>query len=457
MTKAGLERQGLPAAARGALFARGALTPLRALQHRNFRLFFAGQFVSLSGSWMQSVAQLWLVYRLTGSAAALGWVAFAGQVPFIVFTFFGGALADHYSRRRILLVTQTLAMLLAFGLAFLTFTGNVRIWHVVVLATLLGVVNAFELPARQSFLVNLVGKKDLINAIALNSSAFSAARVLGPAAAGVVVANAGEAWCFLLNAVSYCAVIAGLSFMRVGPFERPEGRAATLRRILEGFRCARAIAPVRALLLLVGVISLVGLPYTAFIPIFAGRILDGDSQKLGWLMSAAGLGALAGALALATRRGPVGLERWAAGGALGFGASLVLFSSSRTFALSLPALVLAGFSTVTLMGGANSLVQTLVPDEFRGRVMSLYLLMLIGMEPLGALGAGLLAENFGVPIVVACGGLVCAAAGVLLWLYFRALKGARGVLPGMEPDADAAPHAGTDAPRAHAPEQSATA
>src|SRR6266545_630097 len=274
-------------------------TTFRALQHPNYRLFFAGQLISLVGTWMQSVAQSWLIYRLTGSAALLGAVGFAGQFPVFLLASLGGIVADRYNRRRVLMVTQTAAMLLATVLAALTLSGHVREWHVFVLAGMLGLVNAIDIPARQAFVVELVERKDFMNAIALNSAMFNGARVAGPALAGVLVASIGEGWCFLVNALSYLAVIAGLWRMRVESRGVPSRASSGLADLLEGFRFAWRTEPIRMLLLSLGLVSLVGMPYTVLMPIFADQILHSGARGLGILMGASGLGALIGALALA--------------------------------------------------------------------------------------------------------------------------------------------------------------
>jgi len=395
---------------------------LRAFRHRNYRLFFGGQLISLCGTWMQVVAQSWLIYRLTGSAMLLGLVGFSSQIPVLLLSPLGGAVADRYERRRILVATQTTAMLLAFILAALTLTDHVRVWHLPILAALLGLVNAFDVPTRQAFVVQMVGKDDLINAIALNSSMFNSARIVGPAVAGVLVATIGEGWCFFVNAVSYTAVIAGFLLMRVPARARLRPFESALAGIAEGFKFAWRTGPVRALLLLLGLVSLMGMPYAVLMPIFANQVLHGGPKALGLLMSSAGVGALAGALTLAARRGVRGLERWIALSSAGFGASLILFSLSRSFWLSAALLVPAGFSMVGQMASSNTLIQTIVPDALRGRVMSVYSMMFIGMAPFGSLLAGVLAHRLGAPNTVAIGGLVCVAGAAVFALRLRALS-----------------------------------
>jgi MFS family permease len=388
---------------------------LRAFRHRNYRLFFGGQFISLTGTWMQTVAQAWLVYRLTGSAVLLGFVAFSGQFPVFLFASIGGAFADRHRRHRILVITQTASMLLALYLAALTLTHQVQVWHVFVLAALLGLVNAFDIPTRQAFVVDMVGRGDLINAIALNSSMFNGARIVGPAVAGMLVATVGEGWCFFANGISYIAVIAGLLLMKLKKPERVLLPGSALTSIIEGLGYVGRTEPVRALLLLLGLVSLLGMPYVVLMPIFADQVLHGGAQGLGVLMGASGIGALIGALSLAARQGVRGLGRVIAFSAGGFGASLILFSLSRSFWLSAGLLLPVGFFMMVQMAASNTLVQAMVPDRLRGRVMAVHSMMFMGMAPFGALLAGTLAHRLGAPISVALGGAVCIIGAVLFW------------------------------------------
>jgi MFS family permease len=385
---------------------------LRALKHRNFQLFFSGQLISLIGTWMQSVAQAWLVYKITKSPLQLGAVGFAGQFPVFLAAPIGGIVADRYNRHRVVIGTQVASMVLAAILAALTLTGLIQVWHIFVLSALLGVVNAFDIPGRQSFLVDMVGKEDLMNAIALNSSMFNGARIVGPAVAGILVAKIGEGWCFFANAVSYIAVIAGLLMMKVHPraYRRPTG--SSVAHIIEGFRWVKSTAPIRVLLLLLGLVSLVGMPYTVLMPIFADRILHSGARGLGILMGATGVGALLGALTLASRTGVRGLGRWVAFSCGGFGASLILFAFSRNFWLSVGLLLPVGFSMMLQMSSSNTLIQAMVPDELRGRVMSLYSMMFMGMAPFGALMGGFVSDKLGAPIAVAVGGVACVAGAI---------------------------------------------
>jgi MFS family permease len=390
---------------------------LRAMRHRNFQLFFSGQLISLVGTWMQTVAQSWLVYKMTGSGLLLGSVGFASQIPVFLVAPIGGITADRSNRHRVVIATQAASMILALILAALTLTHRIHIWHIFVLAAGLGVVNAFDIPGRQSFLVDMVGKDDLMNAIALNSSMFNGARVIGPAIAGVLVARLGEGWCFFANGVSYIAVIIGLLMMKVHAPARAISKPPW-EHLVEGFQFVERTAPIRALLLLLGVVSAVGMPYTVLMPIFADKILHRGGQglasligshdlgavRLGILMGAAGVGALLGALTLAVRTGVKGLGRWVSVCCAGFGISLILFSFSTSFWLSVALLLPVGYFIMLQMASSNTLIQAMVPDELRGRVMAVYSMMFMGMAPLGALMGGALSDRLGAPWTVAIGG-----------------------------------------------------
>jgi MFS family permease len=395
---------------------------LRALRHRNFQLFFSGQLISLIGTWMQSVAQSWLVYRLTGSSLLLGSVGFASQIPVFLIAPLGGIVADRYNRHRVVITTQIASMLLAALLAGLTLSGRVQVWHIFVLASLLGVVNAFDIPGRQAFLVDMVGKEDLMNAIALNSSMFNGARIIGPAIAGILVVKIGEGWCFFANAISYIAVIIGLLMMRLPPPAYRASAASPLAHLIEGFRFVRRTGPIRALLLLLGLVSLVGMPYTVLMPIFADKILHGGARGLGILMGATGVGALLGALTLASRTGVRGLGRWVAFSCAGFGFFLVLFSWSRHFWLSVALLLPVGFSMMLEMSSSNTLIQAMVPDHLRGRVMAVYSMMFMGMAPFGALLGGALADRLGAPLTVSIGAVACIAGAALFGFHLPKIR-----------------------------------
>ena len=384
---------------------------MRALRHRNFQLFFSGQFISLTGTWMQTIAQSWLVYSLTGSSLKLGAVGFASQIPVFLVAPVGGMVADRVNRHKVVISTQVASMVLAFILSALTLTHTVKVWHIFVLAALLGIVNAFDIPGRQSFLVDMVGRDDLMNAIALNSSMFNGARVIGPAIAGILVARIGEGWCFFLNGVSYIAVIIGLLLMRVH-CPRRSNSESPIDDIIEGFRWVEHTGPIRSLLLLLGLVSLVGMPYTVLMPIFADRILHGGARGLGILMGFTGIGALLGALTLALRQGVRGLGKLVSICCAGFGISLIAFSFSRTFWLSSALLIPVGFFIMLQMACSNTLIQSMVPDALRGRVMAVYSMMFMGMAPFGALLGGALADRLGAPITVAIGGAASVAGGI---------------------------------------------
>jgi MFS family permease len=401
---------------------------VRALRHRNFRLYIGGQLVSLVGTWLQAVAQSWLVYRLTDSPLLLGVTGFVGQGPVFLLAPLGGAVADRMDRRRLLLVTQSASAVLAGVLGALTLSGHVRIAHVFVIAGLLGTVNAFDIPTRQSFVVEMVGRRDLPNAIALNSSAVNAARVLGPAVAGFVVAAVGEGWCFVLNAVSFAAVLVSLALIRTPPRAAGTPGGSALGEIRDAWRFVTGTPIVRALLLLLGLVSVMGMPYVVLMPIFADRVLGGGSRGLGILLGASGVGALAAALVLASRESPRGLGRWVAAAATGFGLSLVAFSASRFFWLSAALLVLCGFFMMMQMAASNTLLQVLTPDSLRGRVMAAYSMMFMGMAPFGALGAGATAERLGAPMAVAVGGAVAIVGGLLFAARLPGLRVSAGAL-----------------------------
>src|SRR6202140_847437 len=395
----------------------------RALGNRNFQLFFSGQIISLVGTWMQTVAQAWLISRLTGSGALLGVLGFVGQIPIFLLSPLAGLAADRWPRRRVVIATQASSMLLAFTLAALTLTGRIRVWEIIALATLLGTVNAFDVPARQSFLIEMVGRENLLNAIALNSSMFNGARVAGPAIAGILVALVGEGWCFLLNGVSYLAVIAGLFMMRIEKSKAVHDGVGPIERLREGFRFVRHTKPIRALLLLVGLVGFMALPFSVLMPIFAGRILGGGASAYGTLMGAVGVGALCGALAIAMRKQLRGLGNVAACSAMGLGISLILFSSSRWYWMSLTTLALAGFTMMMQFTSTNTLIQAMVPDQLRGRVMSLYSMMFLGMSPLGSLLAGAVADRIGAPVTVAIGGLASCLGGLAFARKWPSMRG----------------------------------
>jgi MFS family permease len=402
----------------------------RAFRHRNYRLFFGGQAISMIGTWMQSVALAWLLYRLTGSAALLGAVGFCSQFPIFLLAPLGGIVADRTPRRRILVATQAAAMLIAAALAAFTLTGHTRPAHIFVLATLLGVVNAFDIPARQAFVAELVDAEDLMTAIALNSSIINGARIVGPALAGFVIAAIGEGLCFLVNAVSFVGVIAALLRMRGLPAARPGPPGSPIARLAEGFRFVARARPIAALLLLVGLIGLMGAPYIVLMPVFAADVLHRSAGGLGVLMGASGLGALSAALVLAMRGHLRGLGRWVAFAAAGFGASLIAFSMSTVFWLS------AGFGMMMQFAASNTLIQSMTPNTLRGRTMAVYSMMVLGMAPFGALLAGALATRVGPAATVALGGGCCILGALVFGWKIGALRAeARALLGAMaEPE-----------------------
>jgi MFS family permease len=387
---------------------------LRALRSRNFRLFVAGQSVSLVGTWMQQVAMSWLVYRLTGSVMLLGVVGFASQIPTIFISPVAGVLADRWDRRRLLIATQALAMFQAAFLALVVLTGVVQVWQIILLSLVLGVVNAFDIPVRQSFVVEMVEhREDLGNAIALNSSLVNGARLIGPAIAGLLVASVGEGICFILNAISYLAVIVALAAMRIphgSLHSRP--RRHIMHELHEGFMYAYKFGPIRSILLLVALVSLMGMPYAVLIPVFAKDILHGGAHTFGFLMTAAGSGALVGTLYLASRQSVLGLGRVIVTATIFFAAGIASFALSSNFILSLAALALAGFGAMTLVASCNTVLQTILDEDKRGRVMSFFTMAFVGMAPFGSLGAGAMAGIIGPrdTLLIGCGGCLVGAA-----------------------------------------------
>ncbi|HXO22293.1 MAG TPA: MFS transporter [Thermoanaerobaculia bacterium] len=409
---------------------------VRALRHRNYRLFFCGQSVSLIGSWMTRIATAWLVYRLTRSALLLGLVGFAGQIPSFLLAPFAGVLVDRWDRHRLLVVTQVLAMIQSAALAL---AGVINIWHVLALSLFQGVINAFDMPARQAFVVEMVERReDMANAIALNSSMVNAARLLGPSLGGVIIAAMGEGWCFFLDAVSYLAVIASLLLMRVAarPRAAAAARAKVLAELRAGFAYVAGSPVIRSILVLLALVSLVGMPYTVLMPVFAAGVLRGGPHTLGFLMAATGVGALAGAVFLANRKTVLGLGRVIPAAAALFGAGLVGFSLSRRLWLSLVLLVVTGLGFMVQMAASNTLLQTVVDDDKRGRVMSLYTMAIMGVTPFGSLLAGGLAHRLGAPRTLLWGGAGCIACALWFWsLVPRLREGVRplyvrmGILP----------------------------
>ena len=386
----------------------------RSLQYRNYRLFFTGQTISLTGTWIQRIALPWLVYRLTGSAFLLGVVGFAGQIPTFLLAPFAGVLADRWNRYHILIATQILAMIQALALAFLFFSGAIEVWHIILFGIFLGFVNAFDMPARQSFVVEMIeNREDLGNAIALNSSMVNSARLLGPSIAGVLIAATSEGICFLLNGLSYLFVIVSLLMMKVTPRKIKTLDTQVLQGLKEGFSYAFGSAPIRSIILLLGLVSLMGMPYTVLMPVFAKEILHGDSHTFGFLMGASGIGALAGALYLASRKSVLGLGKIIPLSAAIFGFGLIAFSLSRLFLLSLILMLITGLGMIMQMAASNTIIQTIVDDDKRGRVMSFYMMAFIGTAPFGSLLAGGLASSLGAPNTLIIGGASCILGAVI--------------------------------------------
>jgi MFS family permease len=412
----------------------------RAMQHRNFQLFIAGQLVSLIGTWMQTTAQLWLVYKLTGSAALLGVFGFANQVPILFLASIGGYVGDRYNRHRGVMWTQTASMILAFALAGLALGNVMRVWELILIAFLVGIVNAFDVPIRQAFFVQMVGKEDLPNAIALNSSIFHGARVVGPAIAGTIIAwldahhvKSSEGWCFLMNGLSFLAVIGALAAMRIAKTEPKPPEGSPFQNFIQGFRFAMHDLPIRSALLLLSVMSLFGLQYAVFLPLFAKDILHSGVGGFGLLMSFAGVGAVLGALHFAARTDYKGLARWIAVTSMTCAIGLEVFAESRIFWLSSVVLLVVGFAVTSQMTATNTLIQNRVPDELRSRVMAVYATMMMGMQPIGSLIAGGVAKRAGAPRTLAAFGIL-VLLGSLVFL-FRVVKRLRPAQAGQEPQA----------------------
>ncbi len=392
----------------------GFLGIVRALRHRNYKLFFFGQGMSLIGTWMQRSALYWLVYRLTGSALLLGVVGFASQILTFIFAPFAGVIADRTERRRLLVITQALAMFQAFVLAALTMTGFIEVWHIVVLSLVLGLINAFDMPIRQSFVVEMLeSREDLPNAIAMNSFLVNGAKLVGPSLAGILIDFVSEGMCFLLNGVTFMAVIAALLAMRIKPVARHAVKSHVLHNLKEGIVYAFGFLPIRAILLLLAAVSLLGVSYNILLPVFAGEILHGGPMTYGLLLAATGVGAIGGAIVLALRKNVRGLGRVLVIASIIFGASLIAFSCSWNLYVSFFLLIVAGFGMMIQLSSSNALLQTIVDDDKRGRVMSLYVMAFMGMGPFGNLLVGWLAGLFGVQVAVAIGGAGCIIAGSL--------------------------------------------
>jgi MFS family permease len=387
---------------------------VRALRHRNYKLFFSGQLVSLIGTWMQSLAMGWLVYRLSNSAFMLGLVGFASQIPTFFISPFAGVFLDRWNKHKTIVITQSLSMFQAFVLAYLVLSGTIQVWHIVLLNVFIGMVNGFDIPARQSFIVEMIeDRSDLGNAIALNSSMFNAARLIGPSVAGLLIAAVGEGMCFLINAVSYVAVIISLLAMNINYVKYSHQDKHVLAGLKQGIKYAWRFIPIRTILLMISMLSLAGMPYTILMPVFAREILKGGSHTLGFLVGAIGVGALCGALYLASRKTVRGLGKIISTAAVLFGVSLIVFSFSHNLIFSLVMLVITGMSMMIHMASCNTILQTIVDDKMRGRVMSYYTMAFMGMTPFGSLIFGGLASLIGAPHTLIVGGGFCLIAGLI--------------------------------------------
>jgi MFS family permease len=391
---------------------------LRSLSSRNYRLFFGGQSVSLVGTWITRIATSWLVYRLTGSELLLGVVGFCGQIPTLVLAPFAGVMVDRRDRRRVLVVTQVLSMLQSLALAILALTGVITVTHILLLQLAQGVINAFDTPARQSFVVQMVDDRaHLPNAIALNSSMVNGSRIIGPSIGGALIAAFGEGWCFMIDAISYLAVIASLLAMRVERLNRQRPTTRAVDELRDGFRYVIGFKPVWSALLLLSLVAVMGMPYTVLMPVIASTVLHGGPHTLGFLMTASGAGALVGALYLASRPSVVGLGRVMVRSTMVFGASLVVFGLSRNLWLSLAILPLVGGGMMVEMASTNTVLQTIVEERLRGRVMAFYAMAVLGTAPIGSLIAGVLANRIGAPQTILWGGVACILAGA--WFAYR--------------------------------------
>ena len=402
---------------------KGIKNIFRSLQYRNYRLFFSGQSISLIGTWMQRIATPWLVYSLTDSVFLLGLVGFAGQIPTFLLSPFAGVLVDRWNRYSILIVTQILAMIQAFVLTFLYFNKSLEIWHIIVLSIFLGLINAFDTPARQSFVVDMIEKKeDLGNAIALNSSMVNGARLFGPAIAGVLISFTGEGMCFLVNGLSYIFVIAFLLMMKISPRKVKARSTHVMHELKDGFKYTFGFAPIRSIILLLALVSLMGMPYTVLMPYFAKSVLHGGPHTFGFLMGATGVGALVGAFYMASRKSVLGLGKFVPLFASVFGFGLVSFALSHSFYLSMAILFITGLGMIMQMTSSNTILQTIVDDDKRGRVMSFYTMAFMGTAPFGSLLAGALASKIGAPNTLIIGGTFCILGAIVFARKLPELK-----------------------------------
>ncbi|GAC1459742.1 MAG: MFS transporter [Chamaesiphon sp.] len=394
-----------------------------ALKSRNYRLFFGGQGLSLIGTWMTQVATIWLVYRLTDSALLLGVVGFTSQIPSLLLLPFAGVLVERWERHKVLIATQTLAMIQSFSLAILALTGVIHIWHIIILSLFQGIINAFDAPARQVFVTEIVERKeDLSNAIALNSSMFNGARLIGPGIAGLILATSGAGYCFLIDGISYIAVIVALLAMRLKVRKLPTTYSNPWEKFKEGFVYVFGFAPIRAVILLLALVSFMGMQYTVLIPIFATKILHGGPDALGFLMAASGIGALAGAIYLSTRKSIIGLGKVIAFSPALMGTGLIAFSWSPFLLLSLLMMLLVGLGFILQFTSSNTFLQIIVEDDKRARVMSLYTMAFFGVLPFGNLFAGSLASHIGAPYTLTIAGAFCILGSLIFTKQLPALR-----------------------------------
>jgi MFS family permease len=396
---------------------------LRSLRHRNYRLFFSGQLISLVGTWMQQIAMSWLVYHLTNSALMLGLITFFSQIPSFFIAPFAGVFCDRWDKHKALIFTQTLAMLQALTIAILTLTGIVQVWHIIILSLSMGLINAFDMPIRQAFVVEMIeDRKDLGNAIALNSSIVNGARLFGPAIAGILVAALGEGVCFLINGVSFIAVIVALLFMKIKKTSAKYENKNIFLELREGFKYSFGFAPIRDVLILLAIVSLFGMPYSVLMPVFAKDIFKSGSDILGFLMASTGVGALVGGIFLANRKNSTGFGKIMAISTSIFGGALLFFSFSKNLWVSFAILLFVGFGMITLIASANTFLQTITDDKMRGRVMSYFTMAFIGMSPFGSLISGAVAERIGAPYTVMISGIVIIICSILFFIRLPALR-----------------------------------
>jgi MFS family permease len=417
----------------------------RSLKYKNYRLYFTGQSISNIGTWIQRIAMPWLVYHLTGSVLLLGVVTFCNQIPNFVLSPIAGVISDRMNRYHILIITQILATIQALVLSVLYFTGAIQVWHIVVLGLSLGCVNAFEMPARQSFVVDMIeDKTDMGNAIALNSSIVNSARLLGPSIAGVLIAATNEGVCFSINALSYIFVIVFLLMMKISPRKTKSRNTHVWQELKDGMSYAFSSAPIRSIILLLALVSLMGMPYTVLMPVFAKDILHGSSSTFGFLMGATGIGALTAAIYLASRKSVLGLLRIIPVSSAVFGIGLIAFSFSRTFLLSMALMLITGIGMIMQMASSNTILHTIVDDDKRGRIMSLFVMAMMGTAPFGGLLAGVLAARLGAPNTLLIGGLCCILGAIMFARKIPAIKKVLrpvyiklGILPELSPELQA--------------------